>query len=268
LNNDVIVAGGIAVDSAVSVGGNVRVDGLVRKDAVSVGGSVFLGPAAQVMGNVTSVGGTVVRQQGSQVGGDVTIIDASRLPSLFMPDTGHWREWHYGLPSVFNAFSFIGFLILALIVVAVAPRAIGSISIAIEQGALRAFFLGVLGCAAIFPVAFMLIVSIIGIVLIPFEMLLAGIGFFLGYVAVSQLIGKKIFIAARYPNRPMILETLIGAVALWLVNMVPFLGWLVVVYAVVTGFGGVIERLFSRLVRGGPSTVRGAQEQDSPPPGA
>jgi len=37
---------------------------------------------------------------------------------------------------------------------------------------------------------------------------------------------------------------------------------------VVTGFGGVIERLFSRLVRGGPSTVRGAQEQDSPPPGA
>lgn len=266
LNTDVVVGGGSTVDSAVSVGGSVRVDGTVRKDAVAVGGSVFLGPGSRVMGNVTSLGGTVVRQQGSQVDGDVTIVDSSHLPSFVTPDSGHWWDVRYGFPPVIGVFSFIGFLVLALIVVAVAPGAIGSVSSTIEHGALKSFFLGVLGSASIFPVAFMLVISIIGIVLIPFEMLLVGLGFFVGYIAVAQLIGKKIFIAARYPNRPMVLETVVGTVALWLVNMVPFLGWLVVVCAAVTGFGGVIASLFNRLVWGRSSTT--GTEQGTLPPGA
>lgn len=268
LGNNVIVGSGTAVDSAVAVGGDVRVDGLVRKDAVAVGGSVFLGPGAKVMGNVTSLGGTVVRQQGSQVDGDVTIVDSSHLPSYFVPEFGNWWDFRYGFPSIFNVFSFIGFLVLALIVVAVAPRAVGSVSAAIEHGALKAFFIGILGCASIFPVAFLLVISLVGIVLIPFEMLLVGLCFFIGYVAVAQLIGKKIFIAVRYPDRPMILETIVGAVALWLVNMVPFLGWLVVVCAVVTGFGGVIVRLVSRLIWGNQPPIRSEQERGFPPPGA
>ncbi len=248
LGRNATVERGQEVDSAVSLGGDVRVDGLVRNDVVAVGGSVFLGPGSIIKGNIVSLGGTVVKEQGASVLGDITVIDPSRIKSFIMPGNDHWRDMPYGFHTPFSIFPFIGFLALALITVAIAPRAIGYISFTIEHALLKTFFLGILGSASIFPVAFMLLISIIGIILIPFEMLLVGIAFFIGYVAVVQLIGKKLFLALKMPDRPMLLETLAGTVAISLAGMAPFVGRLFTACALIIGFGGVIAGLVNRLL--------------------
>ena len=53
LGNDIIVEHGIEVDTAVSVGGDVKIYGHVRQNAVSIGGSVFLSRNAQTIASKT-----------------------------------------------------------------------------------------------------------------------------------------------------------------------------------------------------------------------
>lgn len=246
VGNNVIVKKGQEAASVVSIMGDVLVEGSVRDDVVAVGGSIFLGPGSTVSGDVVSVGGTVTKHDGSQVHGDVTVLDISRAISFFSPSQGHWWDVPHGYTSWFGVFPFIGFLALALILVAIAPKTIGHISFVIENAAVKSFFLGILGCTSLFPVAFMLFISIIGIILIPFEMLLAAVAFFIGYVAIAQLIGKKICLALLLSDKPILLETLVGAVFVWLVSLAPFLGSLFSTGIMITGFGGVISATIQR----------------------
>jgi hypothetical protein len=249
LKSTVVVPSGNRVDSAVAIGGDVRVDGFVKEDAVALGGSVFLGPRAVVGGNVVSVGGVVSKQEGAQVDGETTVVDISRATSFLPPFSRGWRYWPYSFPTMPSFIPLLGFATLTLLLTALAPRMIGFISTTIEQGPVSSFFWGILGSASIFPVAFLLLISIIGIVLIPFQLLLVGICLYLGYVSMVQLIGKKILMASRVHDKPMILETLLGMIVLWLVSQAPFVGWLFISTAMVAGFGGVMVSLFKRLFR-------------------
>lgn len=255
VRGNVVVPAGTSVDFAVALGGDVLVDGSVGENAVALGGSVLLGPGAVVRGDVVSVGGTVTRQAGARVDGQTTVVDWSRVVPSFMPSFmpfacgwWHWRPWEP--PAVPGVIPLLGFLALALLTAALAPRTVDLLSSAIEQGPAGTFFWGLLGSVSIIPVAFMLLISIIGIVLIPLEILAAGIAFFLGYVGAARLVGMKILAAARLEGRPMILETLLGMAALWLVSQAPFIGWLVMVVAMIMGLGAVITGLFGRLARG------------------
>jgi hypothetical protein len=252
LRDSVVVESGHQVDIAVAVGGDVHVYGSVRKDAVALGGSVFLGPQAVVGGNVVSFGGGVTQQEGARVDGQTTVFDIPGVRSLFRYSL--WDRWHwpYRFPSLPGYVPFLGFLALTLLVVVLMPGIVGSISATVEQGPVASFFWGLLGTASILPIAFLLVISLIGIVFIPLQMLLVGVGLFLGYVSVVQLLGRKIFRSAGLEDKPMIAETLLGMVVFWLVSQAPFVGWLFATIAVIVGFGGVIAALFRRILHGRP----------------
>ncbi|MBN2296981.1 MAG: hypothetical protein JXM72_00215, partial [Deltaproteobacteria bacterium] len=66
---------------------------------------------------------------------------------------------------------------------------------------------------------------------------------------VSQLVGKKITIAVKKPNKPILLETLLGVVVLAGIGIIPIIGWLVQTLAFVAGFGGVISSIILRRKR-------------------
>lgn len=243
IGSDVVVKEGVEVNKAVSIGGNVKVYGHVRKDAVSVGGSVFLGQDADVEGNVVSIGGTVEREPGSRVGGEVTIVDAtglkswlSRMPKLGI--AGIKERWEgIGWPSS------LGFFLAALIIVAAMPAGIGFISFQIENNTARAILWGIFGSALFFPIGFFLFISIAGIVVIPVLLILFGCALILGYIAVAQLIGKRITIILNKPGRHILVETIIGFAALYAIGLMPVAGWFIKGIAIFLGFGGVLSAL-------------------------
>jgi len=247
--NDVTVDENSQADRAVSVGGSVSVLGHVRGDAVSVGGSVYLGPDSRVDGNVVAIGGTVEREPGSQVGGEVTIVDAGGLKS--------WVERlpSQGLASISDVWGSIGwasslaFFLVALIITAVMPASIGSISYQIEHSTGKSVFWALLGPALIFPVGILLFVSLVGIVLIPALVILFCCALILGYVAVAQLVGKRVTIALKKPGRNILVELTIGYLALFAVGYIPLAGWVIKSAAVFLGFGGVLSALTSRRKR-------------------
>ena len=243
LGDNIIIEPGIEVEDVVSIGGSVRVYGRVRGDVVSVGGSIFLGELSVVHGDVVSVGGPVVKQSGAQVHGKITSVETPWNLSLFSGfDIPEMPEFYGYLP-------FIGFLLIAMCIVALIPSTVGFISFVLEQDTLKTFAWGVLGTVLILPLAFILIVSIVGIVLIPVLIILVACAFLLGYVAVSQLIGKKITIAVKKPNKPILLETLLGILVLSGIGIIPIIGWLFQTLAAVAGLGGVISGIIARRRR-------------------
>jgi hypothetical protein len=248
IGHDVIVEQGKDVDAAVAIGGNLEVYGHVRKDAVSIGGSVYLAPFSIVDGDVTAVGGHVEQQDGAVVGGKISAIDTGSITSLLssfsrgidiLPEIGWGIGW----------ISSIGFIVLALVVVAVMPSIVGSVSFSIEHNTVRTLLLGILGSIVVFPVVIMLLVSIVGIVLIPLEIMLVGSAMILGYIAVSQLIGKRVTFAMKRPHQPILLETSLGLAVLFLAGFVPFFGFVVKGVVVLLGLGGVIDAIFLRWAR-------------------
>ena len=240
LGSDIVIEPGVEVEGVVSIGGSVRVYGQVTRNVIVVGGSVFLGEDAVVSGDVVSVGGPVVRQTGAQVHGKITAVETPWISSVFsgfvFPE----------LPRMHGLLPFIGFLLIAVCIVALIPSSVGFISFNLEYDALKAFAWGVLGTVLVLPLVFIFIISIVGIVLIPILMILVVCAYLLGYVAVSQLVGKKITIAVKKPNKPIILETLLGVIVLSGIGLIPFLGWLVKTLAAITGFGSVISSIISR----------------------
>lgn len=240
IGDDVLVETGEEVGSAVSIGGDVRVYGSVRNRVVSVGGSVFLGPEALVDGDVTTIGGMVVKQEGAVVTGDINTYDTSRITSFFKrPQPSGWKD-DREMPFMPGMFPFLGFLALALIVVALLPDRIDLISSTIRYHTGKSLLWGIIGTLLIFPVALVLVISLVGIILIPLEILVVAIAFFLGSVAMARIIGEKIITTIRKSGSPMVIETLVGSVVLWATGLIPLVGWMVISAAAVMGFGGFI----------------------------
>ena len=121
---------GTEVKDAVAVGGSVTVNGKVRDSAVAVGGSVILGRNAVVGKDVVSVGGAVKQELGSKIYGDVVEVNipgvSAIIPFFFEDPSSSWF-WIYKITI------FLGFLALAVLMVAVLPKPFNLISSNVQQ---------------------------------------------------------------------------------------------------------------------------------------
>ena len=234
---DVAIADGVHVSTVVAIGGDVRVNGTVDNDVVSIGGSIVLEKKARVNGNVISVGGTVIRKKGARVKDKIIETSPADISAMInsIPASQSTDLFH-----VFKIFRLVGFIALALLIVALFPRQIGLVSLRIEVDPLKTFFWGVLGILLIVPVAVLLIISVAGIMLIPLEIAIVTCAFIFAYVAFSQLIGKKLAATLKKLNLPIIIETCIGIGVLFCLSFIPVIGALVVMIGNIVGFGSII----------------------------
>ena len=242
IGGDVVVDQGTEVKDAVAVGGSVTVNGKVRDSAVAVGGAVILGPNAVIGKDVVSIGGAVKQAQGSVIHGDIVemnIPGISALIPFFFEDTSSSWFW------TFKIVSLLGFLALAVLVVALVPKPFNLITDNVQQNLGKIILWGILGLVVLIPLTVFLTISVIGIPLIALEVVLAGIAFLVGYIAIAQIIGDKIAALMKRPALNVIWLTVMGLLALWLIGWVPFLGSLVKAMAVLLGFGGVLATLFN-----------------------
>jgi hypothetical protein len=82
----IVVHAGQSVDGdVVSIGGPVRVEGVVRGSVTAMGGDVTLVPGSRVEGDVVCMGGTLRQEPGASISGQ--LVTAPRFPGagLFLP---------------------------------------------------------------------------------------------------------------------------------------------------------------------------------------
>jgi cation transport ATPase len=117
---------------------------------------------------------------------------------------------------------------------------LGKVATIVKNEPVIMFLYGLLGVILIVPIALMLVISIIGIALIPIELLAFFLAALIGYIAVAIIIGKKILRALKNDDPNVVLSAVLGVLLLWLVGLIPFVGGIVKGIACITGLGAVI----------------------------
>ncbi len=238
IGSDVHIEKDMRVDDAVAIGGSVFVDGIVDGDAVAVGGSVHLGEEAIIHGDAVTVGGTIEEAEGSMVYGTTVDVGSFDFANIF--EGSCFLGGHNGIPRGLKFIPLIGLFALVLLLAVLIPTELSKVASNIKNEPIIMFLWGILGIILIVPLAVMLAISIIGIALIPLEILAVFLATLIGYIAVAVIIGKKLLRALKTDNPSVVLSAILGVLILWLVGLIPVFGSIVKAIAVIIGFGAVI----------------------------
>jgi len=248
IGRDIHIFEGQQVGSVTVVGGQITVSGLVENNVVAIGGSVVLTGEAVVRGNVVSLGGVVVRGNGAQIFGNISEVNSANflaaVSSAFYDESEAW-SW---LTDIIYFCFFALLFILSLITGLLFPRPLNTIISSITYNKAKSFFWGFLSVMMIAPFFMLLVLSFVGIPLIPLAFSLIMLVFVFGFIAANALLGrfilKKTF---RHYQPSLTREIILGFMVWWVLGWVPFYtGLALKLIIVITGFGGVLLAVFNR----------------------
>ena len=238
-----VSAGSVLSGSVVVIGADAIIEGHVRDSVVVIFGNIYLEPNAIVDGSVVSVGGSLTSKAGAQIGGEqVSLglgdINIGNLPRFNMP-----FRFFSPIASLWKVLSivFLGWVVFWLF-----PGPVLKISEAARAEPLKAVLFGLLGYLAVIPVSIMMLITLVGIPLIPFLWLALLVGRFVGQVALGLLAGRYL---AHKLNREMTdaWVVVMGLFVLGLVTIIPIAGGLASLFYSLLGFGAVIWTKFGRV---------------------
>jgi len=244
IGSDVKIEAGQKVYNVVVIGGQITVSGAVEKSVVAVGGSVVLTRTAVVGGNVVSIGGVIVIARDAEVGGSLTEINSSNLNEILATAvSSEWKGWSW-IFAVISLSIFLVILVLAMLIVALLPKPVRVVSEAIHENTFKVVLWGILGLVLIAPLALLLTISVVGIALIPLEMIFVVCSVLLGFIAVGRFAGRAVLHVFRRQEPSLLHETFWGLILLWLIGWIPYIGWMVKAIAIVVGLGAALVTRF------------------------
>lgn len=244
IGEDVLIEEGSRVNHVLTINGQITVTGTVEGNVIAMGNSVVLTRKALVKGNVVVLGGVLVKAKGADVQGTITEINSSNISEVITHVlSDEWEGWSWVF-AIFSLTIFFSILIIAILMVLLIPKPIQVIAASIREETMKITLWGLLGLVLVVPLAILLTVSVIGIVLIPLEMILVVVAGLLGFIAVSQLVGRKLYALFKRPGQHICWETFWGLVVLWIIGWIPYIGWMIKVLALMMGLGAVIYTRF------------------------
>lgn len=238
--SDVNITKDMVVDEVVVIGGNVSVSGRVNGNVIVVGGSVDVAPTAFIGREIVVVGGDLARDPASTIKGKVTQVHVPAfVPSVnTMLKSGWVTLW-----ATVSTLVLIGFLGLAVLLMAFIPSNISNAVNALQDSFGMMLLWGVMWAVLIIPIAALLAISIIGILLIPLEILLVVLALVVGYIAAAIFIGKNVL--DRFSKRAIpFVDAIVGIIILFVIGFVPVAGPIIKAVFLTAGFGAVITTRF------------------------
>ncbi len=251
-----VVVDGPIGGALLASGGEVAIDARVDGDVRIFAGDLSFGPNARI-------GGDLVYSAPEEVNIPAGVIDPARVRFEKVEAwegveraTREWRGPEYpampGATAIFGALVVtIGFfVVLAAVALAIWPERIETF----RTGALarpgRALLGGVLGLAVLFgliPIAFM---TILGIPLLPVVLLALVIAWTVGYAFGVYILAMRVWVGmgGDEPSMPGRLAVYAaGILIVALLNVVPFLGWVINFTLVLFGIGALAMPAFAAL---------------------
>ena len=242
LKRDIIISKNMTVNDAVVIYGSATVYGKVEGSLTVISGSVYLKGDARVK-DIVVVGGEIIKEPGVSISGKVTQVSMPCfIPSLPTFLKGGW----IALWAAVSALALLGFLGLAILIIALVPEHMKTIAAALERSFGAMLLWGMAGIMLIVPVAVLLAISIVGIILIPLEILLAALAFMVGYIIAAIYIGKNVFRSFKREPPPFV-DALLGILILFVVGFVPVAGAVIKAVFLVAGFGSVLVTRFGTV---------------------
>jgi uncharacterized RDD family membrane protein YckC len=260
---DLVLKAGQECDEAVVIGGSAKVDGTVNGNLVVIMGSATLGTNASVRHNAVVIGGALDADP-AQIGGEHVAIDLGaecpgwhglRYPVEWLSQgllvgrpLPHKLWWSWAAAGVF--------LLLYLLTALLFPRSLQTCvdSLATRPGS--AFFTGLLAFGLFVPLVVLLLISVIGIAVVPFLVCAFIASLFFGKMAVYSYAGQQLGgqTHVRALQRPL-LALLGGTLLFYLLYTVPVLGLLVWSAMAPLAVGAVLLTAVTKIRRSGGAGV-------------
>ncbi|MBV8207434.1 MAG: hypothetical protein JO041_11630 [Acidobacteria bacterium] len=226
-----VVVDGALDGDLVLVGGRLDVNGSVTGDVVVLAGPTTLGEHASLGGDLANIGGRLARAPGALVAGNVSASGPGGLP------VGVGMGLLLGLGFGLLVPAMVCGLLAALLAYAVmGERRVGAIAGAIHQHAGLAVLAGAAGCIAWIFLSHSprLLRPVTAPVHIALALLLL-LALVAGYTGLSFAVGRRV--AGR--SSPLGF-TMIGALVIAAIQVIPVLGWLAILFFAWLALGGCI----------------------------
>ncbi len=260
-------------EAAVAVIGNTYVDSQVGENVVAVFGNVELGPHADVGGDVVAIGGELIRDPAAVVHGSVQNVMMFGKTGSF----GWLQSWvHHclllGRPLAFApglgwAWALaLGFLGLYLLIALLFPQGVNNCVRTMEARPGRTVLASIFTLLCKPIVFILLVVTVIGMILIPFLAFALFIAGLFGKAVALAWIGRRVLLArAGSPEPRPVLAVLVGGLIALLLYVVPVLGFIVYKGLDILGLGIVVYTLILGMRA---SRAAKAPPGAAPPPAA
>lgn len=252
----VVFAGDLRLDGqardVVVLGGNATINGTITGDLVVVLGGATFGPTARVRKESVVVGGPVKLAPGARLEGKKSFHSLAPITGGFV----RLKEWAgQGLvlarpmpPRLPWVWVMGGVALLFCLGLAfVFPRPVLASIEALRTRPAGSFFSGLMVMILSGPLLFVLFVSFIGWVAIPFVLLALFLAAVFGHMAFGSVLGLQLTRQFSSLERKLPLLLAVGTAVLYLLYMVPVLGFLALGLAVVTGMGAATLAAFGGL---------------------
>ena len=230
----------------VSIFGNTYIDGEVDDAAVAVFGDLELGPNARVEGDIAVVAGKLTRHPDAVVSGQSEIV-AGGFPALegvrvwiekcllyarplaFQPGLG----WAWGIA--------FGFLLFYVVIALMFDKGVTRCVETLETQPGQSVVASLLAIVAV-PVAFvLLLISVVGIVILPFAGMALVVASLFGKAVALAAIGRRITrFTGIAPLSHIAFATLVGGLIAMALYVIPVIGFIAYKLLGVIGFGVVM----------------------------
>jgi uncharacterized RDD family membrane protein YckC len=275
IGDNATIAEGDAVNDLTVVGGNAEINGQVRGDLVVVLGSVSLGTNAEVRGELVVVGGELTAPPEAKIGGDRVVIGADHafipgLEGLQRPIEWLARIGMTARPFPYGyAWSWVIagiFLLLYILASILFPKSIERTVDVLDMRPGGSFVTGLLALMLVVPLVVFLVVSFVGIVLVPVIVFGMIVAFFFGKIAVYRYAGQQIGAQTglEFLRKPLV-ALVLGTALFYALYMAPILGFVVWAAIAPLALGAALLAFFKRF--SGPKPVTPVLDPQTPLPG-
>jgi uncharacterized RDD family membrane protein YckC len=259
------------------IAGNATIEGHVSRDVVVVLGRARLSSSASIGGSLVVVGGSGVSiAAGAKVARDLVIVGGELdAPAQFttggqqmiigpivggsldglVPWISRGLLWGRPIvPSIHWIWAIVGaFFVVYLLLSMLFHRPISASAEMLAGRPLTAFVTGLLVLLLVGPLCFLLVVSVVGVVVVPFVLCAILLAWLLGRVGVIHWVGMSVVPQESSGNRLQSLRSfVIGFALVSLAYMVPLLGFVTWTMVGVFGLGGATLALVAAYRRENP----------------
>jgi uncharacterized RDD family membrane protein YckC len=266
----VVVIGGSAkilgnCDEAVVIGGSMEVEGAVRESTVVIGGLLKALPGSSIGGDVVGIGSGVEISEGAKVTRKAVEINFKALKLEWL------KEWLVQCvmkmrplaPQIGWVWAVAGIFTFIYLLMALAfPRPIQACVEQLTERPATTFLAG-LAAKLFLPVLLVILVMTgIGILVIPFLLAALVLGFLVGKVAMLEYLGGKFgqFLGA---DKKPVLAFLIGTTLVAVLYVIPVAGLITFCVISLWGLGAVVTATLKACRRERPIKPKPATPPDN-----
>ncbi len=248
IGSKVIVTEDEYIDELVVIGGTGEIGGRVQS-LVSIGSTIDIFASASIKKQLISIG--------SQVNIDPYAHLEAEEVNLFLPGFESFRsflslfsgsnflKWPWA--SLWTILTLLFFFLFGWLLIYIAPAFCTHTVESMNLNKAKSFLFGILGYFSFFPILLGLIISILGIALIPLYVILFSLIVFIGYLFGALFVGYILPIKFK---QSILMCLLLGLILFELLKLIPFgMGFFVIFIFSTMGFGAVSVGLLKALKR-------------------